>query len=72
MINDLKQTNDDLKKFNYAYMGANNKLLQIQNQKLLSQIDRQNNLIKDLKKEIKELRHILSEHEKDMNIHKLV
>ena len=72
MINDLKQTNDDLKKFNYAYMGANNKLLQIQNQKLLSQIDKQNNLIKDLKKEIKELRHILSENEKDMNIHKLV
>ena len=72
MINDLNKTNDDIKKFNYAFMGANNKLLQVQNQQLLSQIDKLKNIINDLHKEIKQLKSKIDENKKDMDIHKLV
>ena len=72
MINDLNKTNDDIKKFNYAFMGANNKLLQVQNQQLLAQIDKMKNVINDLHKEIKLLKSKIDENKKDMDIHKLV
>ena len=38
MINNLKQTNEDMKSFNYEFMGANNKLLQRQNQQLFKKL----------------------------------
>ena len=72
MINDLNKTNDDIKKFNYAFMGANNKLLQVQNQQLLAQIDKLQNIINDLHKEIKQLKCKIDVNKKDMDIHKLV
>jgi hypothetical protein len=72
MINDLNKTNDDIKKFNYAFTGANNKLLQLQNQQLLAQIDKMKNVINDLHKEIKLLKSKIDENKKDMDIHKLV
>ena len=72
MVNNLKQTNEDMKKFNYEFMGANNKLLQSQNQQLFLQIDKKNEIIKDLHKEIQKLKDKLYENEKDMDMHKLV
>jgi hypothetical protein len=72
MIDSLKQTNENMKDFNYEFMGANNKLLQRQNQQLFLQIDKKNDIIKDLHKQIKILRDLLYENEKDMDIHKLV
>ena len=72
MLNDLNKTNDDIKKFNYAFTGANNKLLQLQNQQLLAQIDKMKNVINDLHKEIKLLKSKIDENKKDMDIHKLV
>ena len=72
MINDLNKANDDIKKFNYAFIGANNKLLQVQNQQLLAQIAKLKNVINDLHKEIKLLKSKIDENKKDMDIHKLV
>ena len=72
MINDLKKTNEDMKSFNYEFMGANNKLLQRQNQQLFVQIDKKNDIIKDLHKEIKKLKERIYTNEKDMDMHKLV
>ena len=56
MINTLKKTNEDMKSFNYEFMGANNKLLQRQKQQLFIQIEKKNEIIKDLNQEIKKLR----------------
>jgi len=39
MIDNLKKTNEDLKNFNYQFMGANNKLLLEQKQKLFMIIE---------------------------------
>ena len=72
MINNLKKTNEDMKSFNYEFMGANNKLLQRQNQQLFIQIDKKNDIIKDLHKEIQKLKDKIYENEKDMDMHKLV
>ena len=72
MVNSLKKTNEDMKSFNYEFMGANNKLLQRQNQQLFIQINKKNDIIKDLHKEIKTLKDILYQNEKDMDMHKLV
>ena len=72
MINNLRQTNDNMKMFNYEFMGANNKLLQKQNQQLFMNIEKKNDIIKDLHKQVKKLKHQLYENEKDMDIHKLV
>jgi hypothetical protein len=72
MINNLKKTNEDMKSFNYEFMGANNKLLQRQNQQLFVQIDKKNDIIKDLHKEIKKLKERIYTNEKDMDMHKLV
>ena len=72
MVNTLKKTNEDMKSFNYEFMGANNKLLQRQNQQLFIQINKKNEIIKDLHKEIKTLKDILYQNEKDMDMHKLV
>ncbi len=72
MVNDLKKTNEDMKSFNYEFMGANNKLLQRKNQQLFVQIDKKNDIIKDLHKEIKILKDKIYQNEKDMDIHKLV
>ena len=72
MINTLKKTNEDMKSFNYEFMGANNKLLQRQKQQLFIQIEKKNEIIKDLNQEIKKLRDKIDENEKDMDMHKLV
>ena len=72
MVNSLKKTNEDMKSFNYEFMGANNKLLQRQNQQLFIQINKKNDIIKDLNKEIKTLKDILYQNENDMDMHKLV
>ena len=72
MMNNLRQTNDNMKMFNYEFMGANNKLLQKQNQQLFMNIEKKNDIIKDLHKQVKKLKHQLYENEKDMDIHKLV
>ena len=72
MINNLKKTNEDMKSFNYEFMGANNKLLQRQNQQLFIQIDKKNDIIKDLHKEIQKLKDTIYQNEKDMDMHKLV
>ena len=72
MVNTLKKTNDDMKSFNYEFMGANNKLLQRQRQQLFIQIEKKNDIIKDLHKEIQKLKDKIDENEKDMHMHKLV
>ena len=72
MVNNLRKTNEDMKSFNYEFMGANNKLLQRQNQQLFMQIDKKNAIIKDLHKEIQKLKDKIYQNEKDMDMHKLV
>ena len=72
MVNNLRKTNEDMKSFNYEFMGANNKLLQRQNQQLFMQIDKKNDIIKDLHKEIQKLKDKIYQNEKDMDMHKLV
>ena len=72
MINNLEKTNEDLKNFNYQFMGANNKLLVEQKQKLCMIIEQKNEIIKDLNKQINILKEKIHEDEKDQEIHKLV
>ena len=72
MVNNLRKTNEDMKSFNYEFMGANNKLLQRQNQQLFMQIDKKNDIIKDLHKEIQKLKDKIYQNEKDLDMHKLV
>ena len=72
MISNLEKTNEDLKNFNYQFMGANNKLLVEQKQKLYMIIESKNEIIKDLNKQIKWMREKIDEDEKDQEIHKLV
>ena len=72
MIDNLKKTNEDLKNFNYKYMGTKNKLLAEQKQKLFMIIEKKNEIIKDLNKQIDMLKDKIYENEKDQEIHKLV
>lgn len=72
MVKNLQKTNEDMKSFNYEFMGANNKLLQRQNQQLFIQIDKKNDIIKDLHKEINILKDKIYQNEKDLDMHKLV
>ena len=72
MIDNLKKTNEDLKNFNYKYMGTKNKLLAEQKQKLFMIIEKKNEIIKDLNKQIDMLKYKIYENEKDQEIHKLV
>ena len=72
MISNLEKTNEDLKNFNYQFMGANNKLLVEQKQKLFMIIEQKNAIIKDLNKQIELLKDKIYEDEKDQEIHKLV
>ena len=72
MINNLEKTNEDLKNFNYQFMGTNNKLLVEQKQKLFMILEKKNEIIKDLNQQIEFLKNKLYENEKDQEIHKLV
>lgn len=72
MISNLEKTNEDLKNFNYQFMGANNKLLLEQKQKLFMIIEQKNEIINDLNKQIELLKDKIYEDEKDQEIHKLV
>ena len=72
MINNLEKTNEDLKNFNYKFMGANNKLLLEEKQKLFMIIEQKNELIKELNKQIDSMKEKIYKDEKDQEIHKLV
>ena len=72
MINNLEKTNEDLKNFNYQFMGTNNKLLVEQKQKLFMILEKKNEIIKDLNQQIEFLKNKLYENEKDQEIYKLV
>ena len=72
IINNLEKTNEDIKNFNYQFMGVSNKLLVEQKQNLLMIIGQKNQIIKSLNKQIDMLKNKIYENENDKEIHKLV